>query len=113
MNNTPTFKHDCNNCVFLGGITAGGRLADLYYCDGEVARPTVIARYSDDGPDYSSGLAFGDLDMAGEIVAGTGHIAELVVARELAIRADYINREGKIQSIDQRVEKIRRLASLT
>lgn len=51
---TPQFEHDCDGCEFLG--TTGRwakRKADFYFCPGE---PTVIARYSSDGPDYSSGI---------------------------------------------------------
>ena len=48
----PKFKHDCKNCQFLGTHEEH----DLYYCHGSM--PTVIARWSDYGPDYSSGLSF-------------------------------------------------------
>jgi hypothetical protein len=47
----PWYKHDCTNCTFLGQFEE----YDLYYCpQGNI--PTVIARFSDDGPDYTSGL---------------------------------------------------------
>ena len=58
----PAYKHDCDKCTFLGTILVkdidetgkeGGEV-DLYHCDGNI--PTVIARYSSDGPDYSSGI---------------------------------------------------------
>lgn len=39
----PIYKHDCNECIFLGTFSS----KDLYFCKTE---PTVIARYSDDGP---------------------------------------------------------------
>lgn len=62
---TPRFAHDCTACVFLGTNTLPDsevawypRVADLYFCNQGGFLPTVIARYSDDGPDYSSGLAF-------------------------------------------------------
>ena len=51
---TPQYVHDCGTCTFLG--THGrntGREADLYFCSVE---PTVVARYSDDEPDYISGI---------------------------------------------------------
>jgi hypothetical protein len=62
------FKHDCDVCVFLGEHEE----ADLYFC-GEPENYTVIARYSDDGPDYVSDVTFVD------------HIPALGKARELAI----------------------------
>ena len=47
----PRYEHDCEGCIFLGRHAA----ADLYYCPHE---PTVIARRSSEGGDYSSGLSF-------------------------------------------------------
>ncbi len=63
------FKHDCNDCVPLGQHEG----YDLYYCPNE---PTVIARFSDDGPDYNSGMEF----------AKSGLIPQLVEARNRAIK---------------------------
>ena len=58
----PIYEHeDCTACMFLGQFTiyANGRneytTYDLYYHDGDLEE-TVIARYGNDGPDYSSGL---------------------------------------------------------
>lgn len=45
----PRYIHDCDSCIYLGQY----KEFDLYYCPGE---PTVVCRYSDDGPDYGSGL---------------------------------------------------------
>ncbi len=50
---TPRFCHDCTRCTFLGGFDA----ADLYFCCGSL-ETTVIARYSDEGSNYASGMAF-------------------------------------------------------
>lgn len=47
--NKPVFKHDCYDCVFLGHYND----RDLYFC-----ADTVIARYGDNRPDYSSGMGF-------------------------------------------------------
>lgn len=47
------FQHDCDQCIPLGMTSR----ADLYFCPKE---PTVIARYSDEGGDYSSGICFAD-----------------------------------------------------
>jgi hypothetical protein len=58
----PEYEHDCENCVFLGHIVEkgpSGRRAqsyDLYYCTQAPLIPTVIARYGDEGAEYSSGL---------------------------------------------------------
>lgn len=53
----PRFQHDCGACVFLGHYEEH----DLYYCPGE---PTVIARYSSEGPGYKSGLPFANETLA-------------------------------------------------
>jgi hypothetical protein len=52
MRNNPQYKHDCNRCVFLGRFKA----VDLYFCNQGGSIPTVIARYSSEGPDYTSGI---------------------------------------------------------
>jgi hypothetical protein len=49
----PVYEHDCDECLFLGHY--GG--ADLYYCS-QSGSPTVLARFSSDPPNYTSGLAF-------------------------------------------------------
>jgi hypothetical protein len=58
-----TFRHDCNNCIYLGQYkdlenpqSNEYTIYDLYACtpDG-IKVKTVIARYGDDGPDYISG----------------------------------------------------------
>lgn len=50
------FIHDCDKCVFLAVFET----ADLYFCPTD--RPTVIARFGDDGSDYKSGIVFADTD---------------------------------------------------
>lgn len=47
--------HDCQGCTYLGSC----RGHDLYFCGTQIGDPTVIARYGDDGPEYMSGLPFG------------------------------------------------------
>lgn len=42
---TPVFQHDCNDCVFQGHF----RGHDVYKC-----LNTFLARYGDDGPEYTS-----------------------------------------------------------
>ena len=46
------YGHDCNECTFLGQFNE----YDLYFCP-QGTRPTVIARWSSNGPDYISGMA--------------------------------------------------------
>ena len=59
--NQPQFTHDCTSCVFLGLHVQDGAPCDLYYCGATVDRGTVIARYSDEGHDYQSGLEIGKM----------------------------------------------------
>jgi hypothetical protein len=48
----PTWKHDCEHCKFLGAIlNVKGNILDLY-AHPHHGHTTVIARYSNDGPDY-------------------------------------------------------------
>ena len=47
----PRHKHICLKCVFLGQHEESQ--ADLYFCPTE---PTLVARYSSNDWDYSSGL---------------------------------------------------------
>lgn len=51
------YSNDCNYCIPLGQFQEN----DLYYCD-QHGIPTVIARYGNDGPDYTSGMGFADID---------------------------------------------------
>ena len=46
----PRYEHDCDTCQFLGTYSG----FDLYYH--AEPRETVIARWSDYGPDYTSGM---------------------------------------------------------
>lgn len=51
----PLHKHDCKRCIYLGSEEG----IDCYYChDEEPCLATLIARYSSDGANYSSGTAF-------------------------------------------------------
>ena len=54
---TPQFTHDCDRCVFVGHFVADGQHYDLYHC-GQHGNATVIGRFSDAGPDYTSGMCF-------------------------------------------------------
>ena len=51
----PLFKHDCDNCVFLGSYKCDDIDYDLYFCDGagvESHPVCFLARYSDVGSEY-------------------------------------------------------------
>lgn len=48
---TPKYQHDCQQCEFLGHFFDH----DVYVCS-NLSR-SVIARYGDDGPEYTSGPA--------------------------------------------------------
>lgn len=50
---SPRYEHDCEQCVYLGQEDD----FDLYYCN-KISIPTVIARYSPNGPDYLSGMPY-------------------------------------------------------
>lgn len=51
---TPRYKHDCDICTYLGQFNG----LDLYVCraDGDARiLGTYVARYGDDGSEYTSG----------------------------------------------------------
>jgi hypothetical protein len=70
----PLFKHVCSACTYLGAFKG----QDLYYCpQGGGTIPTIISRYGDGGPDYTSGLYFAEHN----VYIGEG----LVRARKLGL----------------------------
>ena len=52
----PRWKHDCDECSFLGRVSMPGwRPADLYcHHTNPSGHVTVLARFSDEGPDYTA-----------------------------------------------------------
>lgn len=48
----PRYQHDCSACTFLGHFAG----YDLYFCPQGGFSPTVLARFSNEGPDYTSGM---------------------------------------------------------
>ena len=90
----PRFTHDCENCLFLGTYSAGNRYYDLYYhpsrgvCDKGIDS-TVIARYGEEGYNYSSGLLSAQQTLKNmkeqEYIEKVSHIYALRVARLLAV----------------------------
>lgn len=51
------YEHDCEKCIFLGCWEE----YDLYFCSGVTRGSTVVARYGDDGHEYTSGLDLADI----------------------------------------------------
>lgn len=71
MSTVPRYTHDCDHCTFLGtwfGKEHEGdkyfHYYDLYAHHSSQAGNTIIARFGDDGPDYTSGLCFKNLNKA-------------------------------------------------
>lgn len=54
----PVYQHDCSCCIFLGRQSTPHGEVDLYVHPDIGFSRSVIARYSSDGPEYSSGLVF-------------------------------------------------------
>jgi hypothetical protein len=50
----PRFSHDCDRCCFTGHYIAEGREVDGWFCAGAVLGGSIILRYGDGPPDYSS-----------------------------------------------------------
>lgn len=76
----PKWQHDCSKCTFLGHYSDDKGIYDLYHCNQGSGRfPTIIARWSDNGPDYNSGMCFGK---SGSIPA-LAKAYELTLLREL------------------------------
>lgn len=56
----PLYVHDCPSCMFLGQFTDDrSEVHDLYSCR-DIMGATVIARWGNDGSEYSSGIVFQD-----------------------------------------------------
>jgi len=72
----PIYQHDCESCSFLGSMTSGECEYDLYYANHGGIPDTVIARFGNDGCEYSSGMIFAD---------GTSVV--LTEARDRAVKA--------------------------
>lgn len=48
----PMWDHDCDDCKFIGTVLD----QDLYVCSqGDAQIMTIVARYGNDGPAYTSG----------------------------------------------------------
>ena len=56
----PKFIHDCTACKFMGTLSHIDRVCDLYYHPGtnNMLDSTIIARYGNEEPNYTSGITF-------------------------------------------------------
>src|SRR3990167_2809320 len=82
--NKPKYQHDCDECVFLGTFQ-NEQDTDLYWCgEKKGILPTVIARFSDEGSDYASGMCFGRIH-ANEPSSSIGEAYRRAIARGLDV----------------------------
>jgi hypothetical protein len=89
----PIYTHDCGACKFLGTVVIDEVVYDLYYCAGE---PTIIARFSSEGPEYTSGICFGEASLIKHIKGVKGESEKaLMVAYTLAM-ANGLSLKGSI-----------------
>ncbi len=49
----PVYKHDCSECEFVATVRWHGQTIDVYRCE-QGTMPTWVARFGNDGPDYTS-----------------------------------------------------------
>lgn len=78
----PNYVHDCDKCTFLGSAVVDGKVVDLYHCAYE---PTIIARWSSEGGDYSSGNCFGEGSLIRHINGDTRGNKGLMIAYVMAM----------------------------
>jgi hypothetical protein len=50
---TPKYEHDCDSCLYLGTECFDNQFFDMYFCP-RCDEGSLIARYSSDGPSYTS-----------------------------------------------------------
>lgn len=46
--------HDCDTCTYLGSAKIKNKTHDFYHCNTSWGEGSIIARYSSDGPKYTS-----------------------------------------------------------
>jgi hypothetical protein len=80
-----TYEHDCENCTLLGVVEIEGVIYDLYHCSSRDGDPTLISRWSSDGPDYSSGACFGERALVNLVTGKEPVNKPLMVAFTLAL----------------------------
>lgn len=83
----PMFAHDCDHCVYMGHYEGH----DLYFCPQEAGgEGTVIARWSGNGPDYASGLPFGQIPLGSREKRPSKVVRLLRVAYLIAADLGYV-----------------------
>ncbi len=79
----PQYIHDCGRCIFLGAYRdLSGVEYDLYVCKRSFSvsgSGTIIARFGNEGPHYTSGLPFigqsSPLTAAAKLALAAGHLS--------------------------------------
>jgi len=96
----PRYQHDCTACHFLGQY----KKYDLYFCP--THEPTVVARFSDRGQDYNSGMVFA-------VTSPRHHYREAVIrALRIPEFKEKIIDFAKYYSIDDRKERFLELVKI-
>ena len=67
------YKHDCTKCKWVSWLNVGGRLINMYICEGK----TIVLRYSSIDSDYTS-YSVGDIEKTEKLVSAN----ELKVIKE-------------------------------
>ena len=84
----PIYTHDCGLCKFLGTYENDEGKRDLYFHDKGTFEYTLLARYGNEGYEYSS-WPNSVVDQINNFFA--------IVAKERAILFGYIREEGKLK----------------
>jgi hypothetical protein len=50
----PQYTHDCDTCKYHGIVTFKGHIYDVYSCGSNPIDKSMIARFGNEGPEYSS-----------------------------------------------------------
>ena len=101
--NSPKYKHDCTNCVFLDSVYAGNNNdVDLYVCP-KLNSIDIVLRYSNEPAEYSSW----DLSTGIKVAMSSTNIstARLVsTAIKLACQAHIIDNTDIVESLMSALE---------
>ena len=54
MRHAPRFNHDCDACVFLGGVDVPPCRLDVYICPQPQRYDSLVVRYGSGGSEYTS-----------------------------------------------------------
>lgn len=103
MTNKPMFEHDSKCCVFLAHFSNSKfGPCDLYYCDQGGLGKTLIARFSDEPSDYSSGLhMYSDFFFVGAALAIK---KGLISANEIGFFRNNFIDDAKVVAIGENIQ---------